>query len=102
MVTKLLRSRGDHFRINNLSINNGDSGTMDSTLVKKDDIPLDMFDHTILTEERLIKGGESKQFETLRIFASTMNWSHDGKKITFLEPATPGIRFNAGWQSTPE
>jgi Tol biopolymer transport system component len=35
-------------------------------------------------EEQLIVGGESKQFETVRYFESSIGWSHDGQRIAFV------------------
>lgn len=35
-------------------------------------------------QDRIIKGGRSKSFESLRFFSSSMNWSRDGKLITFV------------------
>jgi Tol biopolymer transport system component len=34
--------------------------------------------------QRLITGGKSKQYETLRYFDTAISWSPDGKKLTFI------------------
>lgn len=35
-------------------------------------------------DERLLKGGESKRFETLRFFDTAFGWSTDGQKLAFV------------------
>jgi Tol biopolymer transport system component len=37
--------------------------------------------------QRLVKGGESKGFENLRFFDTSINWSRDGSKIAFVSKA---------------
>lgn len=35
-------------------------------------------------DRQLIKGGQSRDFETLRFFDTTINWSRDGKRLAFV------------------
>jgi len=36
------------------------------------------------TDRRLIKGGQSRDFETLRFFDTSISWSRDGERIAFV------------------
>lgn len=37
-----------------------------------------------ITDERLIRGGESKRFESLRYFDSSIGWARDGDQVAFI------------------
>ena len=38
----------------------------------------------VVTDEHLVSGGKSKQYETLRFFDTSIGWSRDGQKIAFI------------------
>lgn len=42
------------------------------------------------TSRRLVRGRRSTDFETLRFFETSLNWSRDGKKIAFVSKSSPG------------
>ena len=52
--------------------------------LKEDIFLLSKDKNGILKEKRLIKGGESKRFETLRYFDTSIGWARDGSRIAFI------------------
>jgi WD40 repeat protein len=86
-ATKITRQEGYYHRMNLIPSVSPDGKQIAYVANKSfnEDLFLSREDEKgMYRDEKLISGGESKRFETLRFFESSIGWSRDGKALAFV------------------